>query len=101
MPHRGNIIINPKTKIGANCRIHVGVNIGEHHGKAPHIGDNVYIGPGAILFGDIQLANNVTIGANATVNKSFLQENIAIAGTPARVIKENYKCWCDKSTDEK
>ena len=65
------------------------------------MGDNVYIGPGAILFGDIQLANNVTIGANATVNKSFLQENIAIAGTPARVIKENYKCWYDKSTDEK
>lgn len=100
LPHRGNIIINPNTKIGANCRIHVGVNIGAHRNKAPIIGDNVYIGPGAILFGDIKIANNITIGANATVNKSFLQENVAIAGTPAKVIKENYKNWCDNSKDE-
>ena len=101
LPHRGNIIINPNSKIGANCRIHVGVNIGGHHDKAPIIGDNVYIGPGAILFGNIRIANNVTIGANATVTKSFLSENVAIAGTPAKIIKENYKCWCDKSSDEK
>ena len=87
LPHRGNIIINPNSKIGANCRIHVGVNIGGHHDKAPIIGDNVYIGPGAILFGNIRIANNVTIGANATVTKSFLSENVAIAGTPAK----NYK----------
>lgn len=93
LPHRGNIIINPNARIGANCRIHVGVNIGAHKGKAPIIGDNVYIGPGAIIFGDIHIANNVTIGANATVNKSILQENVVIGGTPARILKENYKNW--------
>lgn len=93
LPHRGNIIINPNTKIGANCRIHVGVNIGAHLDKAPIIGDNVYIGPGAILFGDIKIANNVTIGANATLCKSVLQENVAVAGTPAKIIKENMDTW--------
>lgn len=96
LPHRGNIIINPNTQIGENCRIHVGVNIGAHKDKAPCIGDNVYIGPGAILFGEIQIANNVMIGANATVNKSFTQENVAIAGTPAKVVKENIKSWNGK-----
>lgn len=101
LPHRGNIIINPNTRIGANCRVHVGVNIGAHRGKAPIIGNNVYIGPGAILFGDIIIADNVTIGANATVNKSFLQSNVAIAGTPAKVIKENYKNWCENIENEK
>lgn len=69
LPHRGNIIINPQTSIGENCRIHVGVNIGAHHDKAPRIGNNVYIGPGAIIFGDIEIADNCFIGANATVNK--------------------------------
>ena len=93
LPHRGNIIINPNTRIGENCRIHVGVNIGAHRDLAPTIGDNVYIGPGAILFGDIKIGNNVSIGANATVNKSFNQDNIAIAGTPARIIKENTYPW--------
>lgn len=93
LPHRGNIIINSQTRIGENCRIHVGVNIGAHKDKAPKIGDNVYIGPGAIIFGDIEIADNITIGANATVNKSFTTPNVTIAGTPARIIKENTTSW--------
>lgn len=93
LPHRGNIIVNPNTKIGENCRIHVGVNIGSHHGKAPRIGNNVYIGPGAIIFGDIDIADNISIGANATVNKSFTESNVVIAGTPARVVKRGVLSW--------
>ncbi len=63
--------------------------------NAPQLGDNVYIGPGAILFGDINIANNVTIGANATVNKSFEQENVVLAGTPAKVVKEYAPAWVE------
>ena len=93
LPHRGNIIVNPQTKIGENCRIHVGVNIGAHHDKAPRIGNNVYIGPGAIIFGDIEIADNISIGANATVNKSFTEPNVVIAGTPAKVVKRDVPSW--------
>ena len=93
LPHRGNIIVNPQTRIGENCRIHVGVNIGAHHDKAPLIGNNVYIGPGAIIFGDIEIADNVSIGANATVNKSFNEPNVVIAGTPAKVVKTDVESW--------
>lgn len=93
LPHRGNIIINPQTHIGKNCRIHVGVNIGAHHDKAPYIGDNVYIGPGAIIFGGITIADNCSIGANATVTKSVLSPNCVVAGTPAEVIKMNVTSW--------
>lgn len=96
LPHRGNIIINPNVRVGENCRIHVGVNIGAHNGKAPLIGNNVYIGPGAILFGDIEIADNISIGANATVNKSFLDSNVAIAGTPAKIVKTNTVSWNGK-----
>ena len=93
LPHRGNIIINPQTIIGENCRIHVGVNIGAHHDKAPKIGNNVYIGPGAIIFGDIEIADNCFIGANATVNKSVIEPNCVIAGTPAKVLKKSVESW--------
>lgn len=93
LPHRGNIIVNPQTKIGENCRIHVGVNIGAHHDKAPRIGNNVYIGPGAIVFGDIEIVDNISIGANATVNKSFTVPNVVIAGTPAKVVKTDVESW--------
>ena len=61
-------------------------NIGAYEGGAPVIGDNVYIGPGAKIFGDITIGNNVSIGANAVVNRSF-PDNVIIAGVPAKVIK--------------
>lgn len=67
--------------------IQAGVNIGVNNGGVPTIGDNVYIGPGAKLFGAIEIANDVAIGANAVVTKSFTESNITIAGIPAKIIK--------------
>lgn len=95
--HYGTIVISPHAKIGRYCRIHAGVNIGASAGRpdAPTIGDNVYIGPGAILFGSIKIANNCTIAANATVNKCFEEQRSVIAGTPAKVVKEGYRNWLE------
>lgn len=93
--HYGTIVVSQDASIGANCRLHACVNIGASAGQngAPHIGDNVYIGPGAIIFGNIFIANGVSIGANATVNKSFDQENAIIAGTPATIVRINALPW--------
>lgn len=84
--HYGTIIINYTTKIGANCRMHACVNIGASGGEiqGPILGDNVYIAPGAKIFGNIKIPNNTAIGANAVVNKSFEKENTIIAGIPAK-----------------
>jgi serine O-acetyltransferase len=89
--HYGSIVVNGAARIGANCRIHSGVNIGTKAGHtflAPKIGDNVYIGPGAKIFGPIEIADGVAIGANAVVNKSFTEPNITIAGVPAKKISD-------------
>lgn len=88
--HYGTIVINSATKVGKNCRIHVCVNIGASGGEkeAPQIGDNVYIAPGAKIYGNINIANNTAIGANAVVHKSFEEEGFLIAGNPAKKIKE-------------
>ena len=88
--HYGTIVINLATSVGENCRIHAGVNIGASGGEseAPQIGDNVYIGPGAKIYGDIKLGNNIAISANAVVNKSFEEDNILLAGNPAINIKK-------------
>lgn len=94
--HYGLLIIDPTTRIGRNCRIHMGVHIGgaaqfvepgTEADYSPRIGDNVYIGPGAKLYGPIRIGNNCTIGANAVVTKSFDQEGLTIAGVPAQIIK--------------
>lgn len=87
--HIGPIIINPYASVGENCRVHVGVNIGADariSDTAPIIGNNIYIGPGAKLFGKIEIADGIAIGANAVVNKSFLEQDISIAGVPAKKV---------------
>ncbi|NAS30164.1 serine acetyltransferase [Flavobacteriaceae bacterium R38] len=88
--HYGTIVINSNAKIGANCRIHACTNIGASGGSplAPEIGNNVYIGPGAKIYGNIKIGNNIAIGANATVFKSFEEDNIMIAGNPGKRIQE-------------
>lgn len=88
LPHYGNIIVNPKVRIGANCKIHVGTNIGAAYDDSdavPTIGDNCYIAPGAKIFGDIVIANYVKIGANAVVNKSCFIEHANLLGIPAKI----------------
>ncbi|MQP52061.1 MULTISPECIES: serine O-acetyltransferase [unclassified Flavobacterium] len=88
--HYGTIVVNPRAKVGANCRIHVCTNIGESGGVegAPQIGDNVYIGPGAKIYGNITVPNNTVIAANAAVNKSIEEPGMMIAGVPAKPIKK-------------
>lgn len=86
--HYGNIVINSEARIGECCDIHQGVNIGTGYDGVPVIGDSVWIGPGAKIFGKIEIANKCAIGANAVVNKSFLEEGITIAGVPAKKVSD-------------
>ena len=62
---------------------------GGNNGYAPVLGDNIVVGYGAVILGNTHVANGVAIGANAVVNKDVLEENIAVAGVPARKISNN------------
>ena len=89
--HYGTIVVNSGARIGSNCRIHTGVNIGAQLGSGgavPKIGHNCYIAPGAKLFGAIEIGDNTAIGANAVVNKSFPEGNVTLGGIPAKVISD-------------
>ncbi len=70
--HFGGITISRDAVIGSNCNISQNVTIGVAGTGAgrgvPTIGDNVYIGPGARIFGKIRVGSNVQIGANAVVH---------------------------------
>lgn len=90
--HYGLIVVNENARIGKYCDIHQGVNIGmsgESQDDVPTLGDNVWIGPGAKLFGKITIADECQIGANAVVNMNFTEKGITIAGVPARKVSDN------------
>lgn len=102
--HKGTIVINGSTRIGENCRLHVCVNIGTIpgcSGVAPVLGDNVYIAPGVKIYGKVQIASGIMIGANSVVNKSFTEENITIAGSPAKKISDLGRFEIEKRNKEK
>ena len=90
--HFGGIVISGYARFGSNCRIRNGVVVGLKNVSdpcAPQIGDNVDIGSGAKLLGNITIGNNVAIGANAVVTCNVPDNHIAV-GVPATV-KPRYK----------
>lgn len=91
LPHYGTIVVSNKAKIGKNCRIHEGVTIGSTNGSdlAPVIGDNVFIGSGAKILGNITIADDVCIGANTVVTKSITEPGTTWGGIPAKKISDN------------
>lgn len=85
--HGGPIGVNRKARLGENIGLRPGVIIGgDYLGKgAPTLGDNVDIGVGAKIIGEIVLGNNIKVGANAVVTKSF-PANSVLVGVPAHTI---------------
>jgi serine O-acetyltransferase len=87
--HWGGITVGPKTVLGENCNLSQGVTIGEagrEGGRGvPVIGDRVYLGPGAKVFGKITVGNDVAIGANAVVGKD-VPDSAVVGGVPAEII---------------
>lgn len=88
--HMGNIVINNLCSIGRNCKLHGSNCIGNSRRKddCPTIGNNVRLGVGAKVIGDISIADNVTIAAGAVVTKSCYEEGVTLAGVPAQIIKK-------------
>jgi serine O-acetyltransferase len=74
MPHPYNIIIHGKSIIGKNVTIFHNVTIGVIEKSSaplpPKIEDNVYIGAGSLILGEIVLHENCKIGAGSIVLKS-------------------------------
>ncbi len=73
------IIISHNAVIGSNCTIFHQVTIGEGKGGAPVIGDNVFIGAGAKIIGNVKIGSNSKIGVNAVVVHDVPENSIVTA----------------------
>ncbi|MBQ7329957.1 MAG: hypothetical protein IJX01_08660 [Oscillospiraceae bacterium] len=100
--HLGPVLVSNDAVIGEDCTLHVNTGVvagGTNHG-VPTLGKGVVVGFGAVVLGNIHVADYVAIGANAVVNKDVTEANIAVAGVPAKKISNNgRKAWNQKEAE--
>ncbi|KRA74852.1 hexapeptide transferase [Lysobacter sp. Root667] len=100
--HFGGIVVSQKATIGRNCNISQGVTIGRaNRGRNrgyPVLGDNIYIGPGAVIAGSVRIGNNVAIGANCVVTMDIPDDSVVV-GVPGRIISQEGSAGYVNRTD--
>jgi serine O-acetyltransferase len=88
--HGMGVVIGETAIIGNNVTMFHGVTLGgtgkEKRKRHPTIEDNVYIGCGAKILGNITIGENSKIGANAVVLKD-VPKNATVVGIPGKIIK--------------
>ena len=97
-PHGlAGIFISQKAIIGDNCVVFHQVTIGSNNLKdsngygAPIIGNNVYIGAGAKIIGNVKIGDNVRIGANAVIVNDIPANATVVLDNPRIILHEKSK----------
>ena len=90
--HAMGVVIGETTVVGDDCVLYQGVTLGgtgkECGKRHPTLGNNVTVGAGAKVLGNIQIGDNVKVGGNSVVVKD-VPENCTVVGIPGRVVRRN------------
>jgi len=88
--HGSGVVIGETTEIGDDCLLYQGVTLGgtgnERGKRHPTLGNQVVIGTGAKVLGNIRLGNNVKVGAGSVVVHA-VPDNSTVVGVPGRVVR--------------
>lgn len=92
--HGMGVVIGETAVIGNNVTLFQGVTLGgtgkEKGKRHPTLGNNIVVGVGAKILGDIVIGDNVKIGANSVVLES-VPPDATVVGVPGRVVKQGGK----------
>lgn len=88
--HGMGVVIGETAEIGDDCLIYQGVTLGgtgkESGKRHPTLGNNVVVGGGAKVLGNITIGNNARIGAGSVVIHS-VPDNSTVVGIPGKVVR--------------
>ena len=88
--HGMGVVIGETAVVGDNVTLFQGVTLGgtgkEKGKRHPTLGDNVVVGAGAKILGNIKIGNNVMVGANAVVLRD-VPDDSTVVGVPGRIAK--------------
>lgn len=84
--HANGTVINGAVRGGANVVLEHQVTIGAEKRQFPVLGDDIFVGAGAKIFGGIRIGCRVKIGANAVV-LSDIPDDATAVGIPAKVVR--------------
>lgn len=92
--HGLGVVIGESSIIGDDVTMYHGVTLGaksiESIKRHPTIGNNVVLGAGCKIIGDIIIGDHCMVGANAVVTKSLPPHSV-VGGVPARSLKTKLK----------
>lgn len=92
--HGMGVVIGETAVVGDDVTLYQGVTLGgtgkEHGKRHPTIGDNVVVGTGARVLGNIRVGENCRIGANSVVLRS-VPDNSTVVGVPGHIVLRNGK----------
>lgn len=81
----GSLSIHPDVVIGDRCGVMHNVTIGTNmRGRAPIIGNDVFIGVNSTVLGPIRIGDRVRIGPNTSVTTNVPPDSVVI-GSPGRI----------------
>lgn len=83
--HSTGVVINGEVRGGSGIHIEHQVTIGAQRRQSPRLGDNIFIGAGAKIIGNVQIGDGARIGANAVVIDDVPANQTAV-GVPARIV---------------
>ena len=97
--HVGEMHINGRARAGENCTVHAHTSLAAagFNDGVPTIGNGVVLFMGAIVAGDIHIADNVVIGANSVVTRSVEEENVTVSGNPAKIVSHKGRVEMEKN----
>ena len=87
--HGMGVVIGETTIVGNDCLLYQGVTLGgtgkEHGKRHPTLKNNVVVGSGAKVLGNITIGNNVRIGAGSVVITD-VPDNCTVVGVPGKIV---------------